>query len=410
MKSDKNNARLSLILLLGMLLGYFSGSAAAGCKINYSFQNDSDIESVTFDDFQVKSRGGTWRNIQPEHARVAIRNRDGAIRRVIDVAATKLLHPSEVFEGTFTATFNCSANRKYRIVVGGRNGACSKNIYYPSGTEWTTETDINFGDISQHCISPAQTANDSPSSAQPESQSDMGPDGGGETTPTTGASQSNTQAQSDSGVMSTTPGTGVIALPSANMTTAGQQIQTATIVAPALPEIATATTGQCLVTSSKNFPKIRLRCGASVRDTVTHVAEDYLADCPLVAGDMVNIQIAEDQREMQITGRASGGQWCNKVYQPGYYAGPCSTEKNGAQKITVKTYFYQGRKIVSSILPNTCKPARLEPGIYRIISEHRVTGGGQPTNQAVQEAGLRLEGQSLIGDVTGLLSAPIEQR
>jgi hypothetical protein len=66
--------------------------------------------------------------------------------------------------------------------------------------------------------------------------------------------------------------------------------------------------------------------------------------------------------------------------------------------------------MVESIAPNLCKPARLGPGVYRVISERQVSGGGQPSSLAVQEVGLRLEGQSLIGDVTGLLSSPIEQK
>jgi hypothetical protein len=49
-------------------------------------------------------------------------------------------------------------------------------------------------------------------------------------------------------------------------------------------------------------------------------------------------------------------------------------------------------------------------GIYRLISEHRVSGGGQPSSSAVQEAGFRLEGKELIGYVTGLLSQSIEQK
>lgn len=182
-------------------------------------------------------------------------------------------------------------------------------------------------------------------------------------------------------------------------------------VTPApLPADASATTGQCMVSSTSGFPEIRLRCGLSPRDERTRVAEDFMADCPLVAGDTVNVRIVEGQRQMQIVGRASGGDWCSQAYRPGYYTGPCLSEKDGDRKITERTLFYQGRRIVDSVTPGGCTPARLAPGIYRVISEHRVSGGGQPSDFTLQEGGLRLEGQELIGDVRGLLSGPIEQR
>jgi hypothetical protein len=82
----------------------------------------------------------------------------------------------------------------------------------------------------------------------------------------------------------------------------------------------------------------------------------------------------------------------------------------GKQKIAVNTLFFQGAKFVKLIGPNQCKPVRLAPGVYRVISEHRVSGGGQPISLTLQEAGLRLQGKEMIGDVTGLLSQPIVQK
>jgi len=362
----------------------------AGCQSNYTFENNSN-KNIKIFWFDVMSKGGIWKNILTNwNMGVGTKHKD-----------------------IYRAAFSCNANRRYRFQITdsrtvGSYGSCT-SFYYPSATGWTKSTNIDFGDISRHCDLPQQTTNESPPGVQPDSQSSSGAvaatPAAGESPP--GAQQEN---QAGSNVMSTTPGVGAIVLPGSSSTSTGQQATTAAITTPALPAIATATTGQCLVTSSKQYPKISLRCGVSIKDTVTHVDENILTDCPLVAGDMVDIQVVEGQREIQITGRASGGQWCGKVYRPGYYAGPCGAEKTGKQRTTVKTYFYQGRKMVESIAPNRCEPARLGPGVYRVVSERRVTGGGQPSRVTIQEAGLRLEGQSLIGDFSGLLSSPIEQK
>lgn len=173
-----------------------------------------------------------------------------------------------------------------------------------------------------------------------------------------------------------------------------------------------ASSGQCLVTSTVRFPEIRLRCGVSTKDEITHVKEDFLANCPLTAGDSVNVQIVEGQREMQITGRASGGQWCSSTFQPGYYTGPCLTEKlaSKGQSRQVKTAFYQGRKVIATVQPSGCEPRRLDAGIYRVIVTDITSGGGQKGAYLQRETGIRLEGQPMIGDLTNLLPPPIEQR
>ncbi|MDH3280880.1 MAG: hypothetical protein OEQ18_07100 [Gammaproteobacteria bacterium] len=177
-----------------------------------------------------------------------------------------------------------------------------------------------------------------------------------------------------------------------------------------VPADASAAAGQCLVTTTRRFPEIKLRCGLSVRDESARISEDFLADCPLIAGDTVNVEIDEQQREIRITGRASGSEWCSTSYPPGYYTGPCFSERTDASTTRTLTYFYQGRKIIETVTPQTCDPARLEPGTYRVITETRVNNPDQRSKLEIQEAGLRLEGDEMIGDVTGLLSEPITQK
>lgn len=176
------------------------------------------------------------------------------------------------------------------------------------------------------------------------------------------------------------------------------------------PAQAPATAGQCLVTTTRHFPNIKLRCGLSVRDETVRISEDFLADCPLIAGDTVNVEIDEHHKKFLITGRASGGEWCSTSYPPGYYSGPCFSERSDASTTQTVTYFHQGKRIIESVVPNTCEPARLGAGTYRIVTVTSVKKTGQGSDLEIREAGLRLEGEEMIGDVTGLLSDPIAQK
>ncbi len=175
-------------------------------------------------------------------------------------------------------------------------------------------------------------------------------------------------------------------------------------------EDVSATSGQCLVTTTRRFPEIRLRCGLSSEDEKVDVNDDFLADCPLVAGDTVNVEVVEGQKEIRITGRATGGEWCATRYSPGYYVGPCSSRKTDESTTQVRTYFYQGRKLVDSVIPATCKPARLEAGKYRVITEIRTSGKSGSPGIETREGGLNLAGEEMIGDVSGLLNQPITPR
>lgn len=381
MKMTRKKVLLPLSLVL--LFGYFPGSAMAGCLINYSFENNSS-KNIKIFWLDVMSKGGIWKNI--------LTNWNMG-------AGTK-------HQDTYRAAFSCNAKRRYRFQITdsrtvGSFGSCT-SFYHPSATGWTTSTDIDFGDLSLHCNN-AQQATNQPSQ-QPANESPSQT-----TTQPTSSAPPESQSGSGESEITSSPNTGVIAPPGTLSTAIDTPPSAGTISAP-VSENALATSGQCLVSSTRYYPNIRLRCGVSIKDSTSRVADDFLSNCPLVAGDRVNIQIDEGKNKLQITGRISGGQWCNKTFQPGYYAGPCSTEKNGKQKITLRTLFYQGGKIVGSIIPGQCKPVMLRAGIYRVISEHRVSGGGLPSRVTLQEGGLRLEGQTMIGDVTGMLSLPIEQK
>lgn len=201
--------------------------------------------------------------------------------------------------------------------------------------------------------------------------------------------------------------TGALPGISGSMPGVGGATQTQTTPTPAG---VSTNTGQCLVTTTRRFPEIRLRCGLSVSDQIVRVDEGYLADCPLIAGDTVAVEVDERQREIRITGRVSGGSWCATGYSPGYYTGPCLSERTDALTTQTRTFFFQGRKMIDSIIPKTCDPARLEAGTYRVISETRTNTSGQGSKLEIREVGLRLEGDEMIGDISGLLSEAITQK
>ncbi len=187
----------------------------------------------------------------------------------------------------------------------------------------------------------------------------------------------------------------------------GNPLDSSTAPFPGAPDM---NSPQCMVSSTMRFPEIRLRCGMTVRDETVRVREDFMGDCPLIAGDMVNVEVVEGGRELQITGRASGGEWCGMTYPPGYYTGPCESTESETSTTQVKTLFFQGRRIVGRVLPGGCNETKLGPGIYRVVTEIRDGAPGQPTQYSLREAGLKLGGDAVIGDVTTLLSPPVVQR
>ena len=170
------------------------------------------------------------------------------------------------------------------------------------------------------------------------------------------------------------------------------------------------TSTQCLVSSTQYFPKIRLRCGNSDKDVISKVSEDFLSDCPLIGGDAVKVQVNEKLNKYQITGRASGGEWCNQTLPAGEYSGPCSYEvQDDHRKLAVRTLYLQGKKIVASVIPKKCKPAQIGPGLYRVITENREYGAGLPSSIQTEESGLRIEGESLSDGVSELPSIPPDE-
>lgn len=104
----------------------------AGCRINYSFHNNSE-RAVKIYYMDVMSRGGIWRNILRDWN----------------------MGPGTAFQDIYRAAFSCKAKRRYRFVITddwqiGSHGGC-KSFYYPSAAEWTRSTDIDFGDLSRYC-------------------------------------------------------------------------------------------------------------------------------------------------------------------------------------------------------------------------------------------------------------------
>lgn len=420
MRPNPQNKLLSLILVMGLISVCVPDNAIAGCKINYSFRNDSEF-TFTIKDFQIKSQGGSWTS--------------GILVPTSYYGFS--LWPGDSKDGIYNALLNCNAKRKYRYTLTSAEPVnCRKVVYLPAtGDEWTTGVDIDFGDVSRHCELPEQTTNESTSNAQPTAST--GADSGS-SSPDTATQQSGTQGQVESGnvAVAATPIAGSLSLPEVPQTTATEtgggivspsapvarptttsgtiatatpQLPTATRVDQSPPDQAIQNSGQCMVTSTRSFPVLYLRCGVSVRDEKTIVSEDYLADCPLIAGDNVNVQVVEGQNNLQITGRASGGDWCGTTYQPGYYTGPCSSAKSETGTEQTKTSFYQGRKSVKSVQPNACTPVRLKPGVYRVIVETYGNKDGKKIAE-ISEGGLKLAGEELVGDVSGMVSQPITRK
>ena len=134
MRIIKKQALLSSLVALGLLVGLVPDTAMAGCRINWAIQNNSG-ENIWVSQSQVKSKGGSWKRAFTYNGKL-----ETAFH----------LKPGAKIMKVYNATFGCKAKRRWRFEVTNSNG-CSKQVYYPSPTGWTTSSDINFGDVSRHC-------------------------------------------------------------------------------------------------------------------------------------------------------------------------------------------------------------------------------------------------------------------
>lgn len=403
----KRNDILKYVTILnGLFLAFLPGIANAGCDINMYFSNSSDKE-VIVSAFQVKSKGGVWKDVLKEPDPYDYSHFWDFLYK--DTVSRFVLVPGGEFRTIYNATFGCGPRRyKYNVIKVERDvfddveNRCMKAMYFPSATGWNDSHDIIFGDMGIQCDLPEHPADDVVEGASSHHSTNES-----QGTQTDGISLPGGPTQ---GVqLPTSPISLPGAAPIAGSTTPEESVSVPAATDSVVAD-ASAATGQCLVTNTRRFPTVKLRCGLSVRDENVRISEEFLASCPLTAGDMVNVEIDEQQSQFRITGRASGGEWCSTNYPPGYYTGPCFSEKTDTSSTQIRTYFYQGRKAIETVSPKTCNPARLGPGTYRVITETRLNTPDQGSKVEIQETGLRLEGDEMIGDVTGLLPEPITQK
>lgn len=404
--TKRNDILKYVTVLNGLFIAFLPGIANAGCNINMHFSNSSDKEIIV-SAFQVKSKGGVWKDVLKEPDPYDYSHFWDFLYK--DTVSRFVLVPGGEFRTIYNATFGCGPRRyKYNVIkverdrFGDVENRCMKAMYFPSATGWNDSHDISFGDMGIQCDLPEQPEDEvaDGASGQPSTNESQGTQTGSISLP--GGPTQGVQ-------LPTSPVSLPGAVPSSGDSTPGASVSVPSVTG-SVPANAPAAAGQCLVTNTRRFPTIRLRCGLSVRDESVQISEDFLADCPLTAGDTVNVEIDEQQRKFRITGRASGGEWCSTSYPPGYYTGPCFSAKTDASSTQVRTYFYQGRKTIRTVSPKTCDPARLGPGTYRVIAETHLNTADQGSKVEIQETGLRLEGDAMIGDVTDLLPEPITQK
>ena len=106
--------------------GFAHKGDLAGCDLSITASNASASDVIKVLDLSWKIKGGWWATVIPDPPAI--------------VPGGKIHH-------LFHVIFNCDVNRRYRFKLQRNSEAKTGFIYYPSETGWTTETDVNFGDM-----------------------------------------------------------------------------------------------------------------------------------------------------------------------------------------------------------------------------------------------------------------------
>ena len=159
------------------------------------------------------------------------------------------------------------------------------------------------------------------------------------------------------------------------------------LIRPRLPsesEDPEAMPSELPVTSTQFGYRDRVSLSRSTKNMM-RLPDSFDRGCLLIAGDMVSLTYLNDDPNRPVIGsRATGGEWCNAPYPPGFYSGPCSVEQTNPVPPTGVVPFVTGTRTSkdtwfqdelgnrSSIGPSSCKPVHLDPGRYRIYIEKSV--------------------------------------
>ena len=120
----------SLVFML--LLGAWPGLAHAGCKLNVYIHNQgTDLLEVS--EIKVKVRGGLWKKFSKWWK--------------IGVPGGMWFEAGEKKGGSYDATFNCQARRRYQVGYQCKSGKSIGGIwtdYYPSSSTWTRNQTVSI--------------------------------------------------------------------------------------------------------------------------------------------------------------------------------------------------------------------------------------------------------------------------
>lgn len=123
---------LTLTLLTFTLMALAAGSAEAGCQIQISVQNVSNVRDADVRG-EAKSKGGSWRKMHKGNWG----SRYGSE-----------IHPGRTMTDIYSAAFGCGKKRRYKFVFQCQrpNSSIGPFVtkYYPSRTGWTQEQQISL--------------------------------------------------------------------------------------------------------------------------------------------------------------------------------------------------------------------------------------------------------------------------
>lgn len=104
-------------------------SSLANCDVNISAHNGSATLTITMTHVGVKVKGGWW---------------------ATDLINPDPMNPGDAVHTTLHALFNCNVNRRFRFKLKSNNVELPDYCYFPSEDGWTTNPDVDFGDLSTH--------------------------------------------------------------------------------------------------------------------------------------------------------------------------------------------------------------------------------------------------------------------
>ena len=120
-----------------VLAEFVGGIADQPCDITIRGSNSANY-TITFDHSmsRVRNRTGWWKKLGSWRGQA---------------------RPGGTLTSTARLDFKCSANRRYRLYFS-RSNSSDVTCYYPSSTSYTTQTQLNLGDISRYFAASRNTS------------------------------------------------------------------------------------------------------------------------------------------------------------------------------------------------------------------------------------------------------------